>query len=50
MTTEELLHITYRHDSPCYVYDTLKIVEQFNRLKHSFKEVTFDDPNYADAI
>ena len=47
MTTAELLHITYRHDSPCYVYDTLKIVEQFNRLKHSFKEVKNLKINYA---
>ena len=47
MTTEELLHITYRHDSPCYVYDTLKIVEQFNKLKHSFKEVKNLKINYA---
>ena len=47
MTTEELLHITYHHDTPCYVYDTLKIVDQFNRLKHSFKEVKNLKINYA---
>ena len=47
MTTEELLHITYRYDSPCYVYDTLKIVDQFNKLKHAFKEVKNLKINYA---
>ena len=47
MTTEELLHITYQHDTPCYVYDTLKIVEQFNKLKYSFKEVKNLKINYA---
>ena len=47
MTTEELLHITYHHTTPCYVYDTLKIVNQFNKLKHSFKKVKNLKINYA---
>jgi len=47
MTIEELLHITYHHDTPCYVYDTLKIVKQFNKLKYSFKDIKSLKINYA---
>lgn len=47
MTTAELLHITYKHDNPCYVYDILKIVNQFNRLKSAFKKVKNLKINYA---
>lgn len=47
MTTEELLHITYNHNCPVYVYDSLKIVEQYTTLQTSFKKVKKVKFNYA---
>jgi len=47
MTREELLTIAYKYSSPVYVYDGVKILEQYNRLKNSFSEVKNLKINYA---
>ena len=47
MTKEELLCITRKHPSPVYVYDGVKILEQYNRLKNAFSEVKNLKINYA---
>jgi len=47
VTTNELLHITYKHQCPVYVYDSLKIIEQYNKLKTSFNKVKHLKINYA---
>ena len=47
MTREELLCITRKYSSPVYVYDGLKILKQYNRLKNAFSEVKNLKINYA---
>ena len=47
MTTNELLHITYKHHCPVYVYDSLKIIDQYNKLKTSFNKIKHLKINYA---
>jgi len=47
LTREELLCITRKYSSPVYVYDGVKILEQYNRLKNAFSEVKNLKINYA---
>ena len=47
MTREELLIIAHKYSSPVYVYDGVKILEQYNRLKNAFSEVKNLKINYA---
>jgi len=47
MTREELLTIAHKYSSPVYVYDGVKILEQYNRLKNAFSEVKNLKINYA---
>lgn len=47
MTRDELLHITYNYPSPVYVYDGVKILEQYNKLKNSFSRINNFQIKYA---
>ena len=47
MTREELLIVACKYSSPVYVYDGVKILEQYNRLKNAFSEVKNLKINYA---
>ena len=47
MTREELLIVARKYSSPVYVYDGVKILEQYNRLKDAFSEVKNLKINYA---
>ena len=39
MTNQDLLKITEKFGSPVYVYDSEKIISQYNRLTNAFREV-----------
>ncbi|SHG45355.1 diaminopimelate decarboxylase [Winogradskyella jejuensis] len=45
--TEMLLKITKNYGSPLYVYDSAKIISQYNRLKNAFSSVANLKLNYA---
>ena len=47
MTVKELQHITYKHESPCYVYDRLLIEAQYRKLWSSFRNIKNFKINYA---
>jgi len=47
MTSEELLIVARQYSNPVYVYDGVKILDQYNRLKNAFSEVKNLKINYA---
>ncbi|SHJ53649.1 diaminopimelate decarboxylase [Aquimarina spongiae] len=47
MTNEHLLAVAKEHGSPVYVYDSEKIIAQYNRLSNAFKKVKRVKLNYA---
>ncbi|RNC84915.1 MAG: diaminopimelate decarboxylase [Winogradskyella sp.] len=47
MNSEQLLHIADLYESPVYVYDSEKIINQYNRLKNAFSNVNNLRLNYA---
>ncbi|UCD59811.1 MAG: diaminopimelate decarboxylase [Flavobacteriaceae bacterium] len=47
MKYSDLLNITEEHGNPVYVYDTEKIISQFNRLTNAFNTVKKLKLNYA---
>lgn len=47
MKYSDLLNITEEHGNPVYVYDTEKIISQFNRLTNAFSTVKNLKLNYA---
>ena len=47
MKNQDLLDITKEFGSPVYVYDSEKIISQYNRLKNAFSQVKSLKINYA---
>ena len=47
MTNEALIALSEKYGSPLYVYDTEKIISQFNRLTNAFSKVKQVKLNYA---
>lgn len=47
MTNEALIALSEKYGSPLYVYDTEKIISQFNRLTDAFSKVKQVKLNYA---
>ena len=47
MTPNELLHITSKYQCPVYIYNSLTIIDQYNKLKTSFSKVKHLKINYA---
>ena len=47
MTNNDLLNIAKTYGDPVYVYDSEKIIAQFNRLTSAFKSVKKLKLNYA---
>ena len=47
MNKNDLLNIVKEYDPPLYVYDGLKIIEQYNKLQNTFSEVKNFHIKYA---
>ena len=47
MNKNELLNIVKEYGSPLYVYDGIKIIEQYNKLQNAFSEVKNFNIKYA---
>jgi diaminopimelate decarboxylase len=47
MTPADLLQIAKKYGDPVYVYDSEKIISQFNRLTKAFSSVSKLKLNYA---